>query len=146
MTLQKGLIYGGVAGLLAGAVIVGSVAVIAVNSNNQDMMKMMGMNTTRMKDDRSGHMGMSMNDMSYELQSHSGDSFDENFVAMMIAHHQGAIDMAKLAETRAKHDEVKQLSKEIISAQTKEIETMRQWQQEWGYGQDNSDNSMHTMH
>ena len=143
MALQKETIYVGIIGLLAGIIIAGATAVTAVNNNNHGMMKMMGMNTSQMKDNNAGHMGMSMNDMSSELKNRTGDDFDKNFVAMMIAHHQGAIDMARLAETRAKHDEVKQLSKEIITAQTKEIEAMKQWQQTWGYTENNS---MHNMH
>lgn len=146
MALQKETVYIGVIGLLAGIIIAGGTAVLAVNNNNQGMMKMMGMNTSRMKDDSSGHMGMSMNDMSGDLKNRTGDDFDENFIAMMIAHHQGAIDMAKLAETRAKHDEIKQLSKDIITAQTKEIQDMKKWQQDWGYGETSSDNDMHNMH
>jgi uncharacterized protein (DUF305 family) len=146
MTLQKETVYVGIIGLLAGIVIAGGAAMLAVNNNNQGMMKMMGMNTSQMKSNDAGHMGMSMNDMSSDLQSRSGDNFDENFVAMMISHHQGAIDMAKLAETRAKHDEVKQLSKDVISAQTKEIQDMKKWQLDWGYNENSSDNSMHDMH
>jgi uncharacterized protein (DUF305 family) len=146
MTLQKETVYVGIIGLLLGIVIAGGTAVLAVNNDNRGMMKMMGMDTSQMKSNDAGHMGMSMNDMSSDLKNRTGDDFDENFVAMMIAHHQGAIDMAKLAEARAKHDEIKQLSKDIISAQTKEIQDMKQWQQDWGYSKDNSDNSMHNMH
>lgn len=146
MALQKETIYVGVIGLLAGIIIAGGAAVLAVNNNNRGMMNMMGMNTSRMKDDSSGHMGMSMNDMSRDLQNRTGDDFDKNFVAMMIAHHQGAIDMAKLAEKNAKHDEIKELSKDVISAQTKEIQDMKKWQQDWGYGENDSDKSMHNTH
>lgn len=146
MALQKETVYVGVIGLLAGIIIAGGVAVLAVNSNNQGMMRMMGMNTSRMKDDSSGHMGMSMNDMSGDLKNRTGDDFDENFIAMMLAHHQGAIDMAKLAEKNAKHQEIKNLSKDIIAAQTKEIENMKQWQEQWGYNESSSNNSMHNMH
>jgi uncharacterized protein (DUF305 family) len=146
MAVQKETVYVGIVGLLAGIIIAGGAAVLAVNNNNQGMMKMMGMDTSHMNNSDAGHMGMSMNDMSSDLKNRTGDNLDENFVAMMIAHHQGAIDMAKLAETRAKHDEIKQLSNDIISAQTKEIQDMKKWQQDWGYGETNSDNSMHNMH
>jgi uncharacterized protein (DUF305 family) len=146
MALQKETVYVGIIGLLAGIIIAGGAAVLAVNNNNQGMMKMMGMNTSHMKSSGTDHMGMSMNDMSDDLKVRTGDDFDKNFVAMMIAHHQGAIDMAKLAETRAQHGEIKQLSKDVISAQTKEIQDMKQWQQDWGYNEDSSDNSMHNMH
>ena len=143
MTKESVLI--GIIGLLAGVLIAGSSAVLAVNNNNRGMMQTMGMRTDLTKNTDAGHMGMSMNDMSEDLKNRSGDDFDENFVAMMIAHHRGAIDMARLAEIRATHDEVKRLSKDIITAQTKEIEDMKQWQQTWGYNED-ATNSMHNMH
>lgn len=133
MALQKETIYVGIIGLLAGIIIAGGTAVLAVNNNNQGMMKMMGMNTSQMKDNDAGHMGMSMNDMSDELNRRTGDDFDKNFLSMMIAHHQGAIDMAKLADKNAKHQEVKDLSKDILGAQSKEIDQMQTWQTEWGY-------------
>jgi len=144
MTLRKETIYVGIISLLAGIIIAGGTAVLAVNSNNRGMMNMMGMNTSRMKGNDAGHMDMSMNDMSSDLQNRTGDDFDKNFVAMMIAHHQGAIDMAKLAEGRAKHNEIKQLSKDIISAQTKEIQNMKMWQTQWGYA-NSSSSSDHDM-
>lgn len=94
---------------------------------------MLGMDASRMKDTSADHMGMSMKDMSGELNGRTGDDFDQNFLSMMIAHHQGAIDMAKLAEKNAKHQEIKDLSKDILSAQSKEIDQMQAWQTEWGY-------------
>ena len=54
----------------------------------------------------------------------SGD-VDADFVAMMIPHHQGAIDMA-LAELRYGKDErLKRLAQEIVVAQKQEIDVMR---------------------
>lgn len=67
------------------------------------------------------------------LKELRGDEFDKAFIKEMITHHEGAIDMAKLIESNAKHDELKQLGKDIISAQTKEIDMMQNWQTEWGY-------------
>jgi uncharacterized protein (DUF305 family) len=60
----------------------------------------------------------------------------------MTEHHQGAINMAKKSPKNAKHDEIKKLSSEIITAQEKEIEQMKQWQNEWGY----SNNPPHSAH
>lgn len=80
------------------------------------------------------HSTMSMADMNKQLEGLSGDAYDKAFIEMMIAHHQGAIDMAKLSASRAKHDEIKQLSADIIAAQEKEISEMYQWQSMWGYG------------
>ncbi len=76
---------------------------------------------------------MSMDDMTADLQGKTGDAFDEAFIASMIAHHEGAVDMAKLSANNAKHDEIKKLSDDIISAQETEISQMKQWQSDWGY-------------
>ena len=54
----------------------------------------------------------------------SGD-IDPDFAQMMITHHQGAIEMAKLAADNAEHGEIKDLAEEIISAQERELEVMR---------------------
>lgn len=90
-------------------------------------------------------MSISMDDMAAGLQNKTGDEFDKAFLSGMIVHHQGAIAMAELADRNAKHEEVKRLSREIISAQNKEIAQMRQWQTDWGYPSDTTD-SMHGMH
>lgn len=92
------------------------------------------------------HSTMSMADMNKELENLSGDAYDKAFIEMMIAHHQGAIDMAKLSPERAKHQEIKDLSLGIISAQEKEISDMRQWQKDWGYSTDESMQMMHGSH
>ena len=50
---------------------------------------------------------------------------DVAFVQAMIPHHQGAIDMAKLAQERADHEELKELADAIIEAQEGEISVLR---------------------
>jgi len=62
-----------------------------------------------------------------------GEDYDRMFLANMIVHHQGAVDMANLALTSASHQEVKDLAKAIVSAQTTEITDMTAWQKSWGY-------------
>ena len=84
------------------------------------------------------HSSMSMDDMNKQLEGLSGDEFDKAFTEMMIAHHEGAVDMAELIPSRAKHEEVKTLGKAIIAAQTKEIAEMKQWQIDWGYRSENT--------
>lgn len=80
-------------------------------------------------------MGMmaQMDGMSESLKSLSGDAFDKAFLAQMIIHHQSAINMAAPGKTNALHQEVKDLTAAIISAQTSEIKQMKQWQSDWGY-------------
>lgn len=90
---------------------------------------------------------MTMSEMSAALEDKSGDDFDKAFISQMIGHHESAVDMARLAGSRAKHDEVKKLANEIITAQEKEITQMKQWQRDWGYGQgDDSQTNMPAGH
>jgi uncharacterized protein (DUF305 family) len=49
----------------------------------------------------------------------------------MVSHHNGAIDMAYRAQTKAEHPELAQLVHAIITAQEAEIGQMKQWQHEW---------------
>jgi uncharacterized protein (DUF305 family) len=42
----------------------------------------------------------------------------------MIPHHEGAIEMARLAQERAQHGEIKELDDDFIDAQEREIETL----------------------
>ncbi len=67
------------------------------------------------------------------LEEYTGDEHDRFYIANMIAHHQGAVDMAKLAQTSAKHTELKSMANDIISTQTTEINNMLSWQKAWGY-------------
>lgn len=145
--MNKENIMIGVIGLLVGVVLTGFVAGQAVNNNNTGMMQMMGMDTSKdEKNVATNHSTMSMADMNKQLDGLSGDDYDKAFLEMMIAHHEGAVDMAKLSSSRAKHEEVKQLSQGIISAQEKEIAEMKQWQADWGYTSDEMMDMMHGSH
>ncbi len=88
------------------------------------------MNDSMMDDDM---MSMSMDDMAGMLKGKTGDDFDKAFIEGMIPHHQGAIDMARAALQSAKHDEIKKMARDIISAQQQEIDMMKQWEAAWGY-------------
>ena len=78
-------------------------------------------------------MNTGANAMVENLKDKQGDAFDKAFLSGMIVHHQDAVDMARMAEKQAKHEEVKSLSRAIISAQNKEISDMQQWQVNWNY-------------
>lgn len=56
---------------------------------------------------------------------------DVTFAQQMIAHHRQAIDMARLAQSRAEDPRVKDLATKIVAAQTPEIDTMTGWLQSW---------------
>ncbi len=67
----------------------------------------------------------------------SGDamSLDQQFIDMMVPHHQSAVAMAEVALKRGEHAEIKALATDIISAQTDEISQLREWRKIW-FGSD----------
>lgn len=78
-------------------------------------------------------MGGDMAEMQNKLQGLKGEAYDKEFLKQMILHHEQAVEMSQYAATNAKHQEIKDLASAVISAQTKEIEQMKQWQKDWGY-------------
>ena len=54
----------------------------------------------------------------------SGD-VDADFVAMMVPHHQGAIDMAQAQLRYGRNEQLRRLAQEIIVTQQQEIAAMR---------------------
>jgi uncharacterized protein (DUF305 family) len=52
---------------------------------------------------------------------------DRDFVTMMIPHHQGAIDMAKVLLLYGKDPQLRRLAQEIITDQQSEIQLMQLW-------------------
>ena len=61
-------------------------------------------------------------DMMYPTQT--GDA-DRDFLATMIPHHQGAVEMARLVLIHGNDPLVRRLAEEIIAGQQSEIEAMR---------------------
>lgn len=57
---------------------------------------------------------------------------DVSFAQKMIPHHGQAVEMAKMASTRAQNERVKSLAKQIEAAQQPEIDTMNGWLTKWG--------------
>jgi len=58
------------------------------------------------------------------MAGHSGDP-DRDFLAMMIPHHAGAIEMARLLLIHGRDPLVRQLAEEIIAGQQAEITAMK---------------------
>ena len=52
---------------------------------------------------------------------------DVDFVRGMIAHHQGAIDMAKIELEYGKDEGMRKVAEDIITAQEGEIKMMQEW-------------------
>jgi uncharacterized protein (DUF305 family) len=103
------------------------------------MMDMMGGGMMGGNSTSGGHVehhageGMSgvMKGMMMDLENKTGDEFDKAFLSQMIMHHEGAVEMAKAAQQNAKHQEIKNMANDIISAQTREINQMKDWQKAW---------------
>jgi uncharacterized protein (DUF305 family) len=55
----------------------------------------------------------------------NGKYSDERFIDAMVPHHQGAVEMAEVALENAQHQEIRTLSRDIISAQKAEIERLK---------------------
>jgi uncharacterized protein (DUF305 family) len=80
--------------------------------------------------DMGGHGGMVMNGMLTEdelvsLQAARGLEFDQLFLTGMIAHHQGAIEMANEVLVAGTDPEVRTLAETIVAGQQSEIEVMQ---------------------
>ena len=119
---------------IVAVVAIAGVSIYAISRNNDHGMmddnNMMGNNSSQ----QSAAGTVDKNSSDYKMYSQlTGEDYDRMFLANMIAHHQGAVDMANLALTSAKHQEIKDMANNIISAQTKEIGDMQSWQSSWGY-------------
>ena len=71
-------------------------------------------------------------DMTEELDGLSdADPFDRFFIDAMIRHHEQAVEAANIVLAETERDEVRGLAEDIIEAQTREIEQLRDWRAEW---------------
>lgn len=73
--------------------------------------------------------GMMTPEQMTALEGLSGAAFDRQYVDMMIAHHQGAITMAKTEQADGADPAAKELAGKIVADQTAEIATLQQIQQ-----------------
>ena len=77
---------------------------------------------SRFETDMDAGMARMMQDM--HSPGYSGNP-DQDFLAMMIPHHEGAVDMARLVLIHGRDPLVRQLAEEIMAGQTVEIAGMR---------------------
>lgn len=76
------------------------------------------------------HTGSMNHDMAMDLGP-ADANYDLRFIDAMTLHHQGAVSMAKEAQQKSKRAEIKKLANEIIAAQNKEINQLKQWRKGW---------------
>jgi uncharacterized protein (DUF305 family) len=66
-----------------------------------------------------------MNAMMSGMAIHPSGNVDVDFAAMMIPHHEGAVDMAKAELQYGKNEQLRRIAQEIIVDQEQEIAAMR---------------------
>jgi len=83
-----------------------------------------------------GMLGMSHAEMGMDMnmaELENAKPFDQAFIDAMIAHHQGAIRMARVEQDQGADEELAEICDAIIAAQSAEIDRMNEWRQRW-YG------------
>lgn len=70
--------------------------------------------------------GMMSGEQMTQLTAATGAAFDKMFLQLMIAHHQGALEMSKTEKTSGQNPDAQALADSIISSQTAEIATMQE--------------------
>jgi uncharacterized protein (DUF305 family) len=61
----------------------------------------------------------------------TGEELDQLFIDMMVPHHEGALEMARIALERSQRSEIREMAEAIIASQDAEISQMRAWRLEW---------------
>ena len=109
--------------------VVGAVAAMTVGlamAETQKAVPMAGMDHSAM--DMSGAMKgymAAMDTMMTSMPMKSAGDADADFLAMMIPHHQSAIDMAKIELAEGDDDATRALAQKVIDAQEAEIAEMK---------------------
>ncbi|HEX2419076.1 MAG TPA: DUF305 domain-containing protein, partial [Micromonosporaceae bacterium] len=71
-----------------------------------------------------GMPGMMSNADMESLKSESGTKFDQIFLALMIRHHEGAIEMAETEQKDGVNSDARQLAGSIATSQAAEVKEM----------------------
>ncbi len=74
-------------------------------------------------------MSQAMDKMQREMnEAPMTGNADRDFTNMMVPHHRGAVDMARIYLKTARDPEMRALAQKIIADQEREIRQMRGWQ------------------
>ena len=103
----------------------------ATNGNSATNQDSTAMNSNHDMSSASNH-GMSemMSGMKSDPNAASAP-YDLQFLDTMAAHHQSAVEMAKVALTKSSNEELKKFAQKIIDDQTREIAQMKDWRDKW---------------
>lgn len=84
------------------------------------------------------HSTMNHSDANHSEMKSAPDAanqpFDLQFLDTMIAHHDGAVQMAKAATTKAANADLKAFADKIVRDQNTEITEMKKWREQWYAG------------
>jgi len=83
--------------------------------------------TMEMSEEDMAMMGM----MEDPQQLANADPFDRAFIDNMMPHHESAIAMAEVAFQESENPEIREIARDIVNAQEREIAQMREWREEW---------------
>ncbi|MET9872089.1 DUF305 domain-containing protein [Streptomyces sp. NPDC006386] len=72
----------------------------------------------------SGMPGMMSDEDMAELEKSSGKAFDAKFLALMVEHHAGAVEMATVEKSKGRYGPAKAMADDIVTAQNAEISEM----------------------
>jgi uncharacterized protein (DUF305 family) len=111
------------------------------SNNSMNTNSMMKNSNSSMNMNRMDHNSMPMNsNMSMdhsEMKSSpnaASQPYDLQFIDTVTHHHQGAVDMAKMALTKSTNEELKKFAQKIIDDQTREMGQMKEWREKWYVG------------
>ncbi|MEU6814226.1 DUF305 domain-containing protein [Streptomyces sp. NPDC046860] len=76
-------------------------------------------------DGMAGMSGMMSADDMTALEKSEGAEFDRKFLTLMIAHHQGAVEMAGTEKAQGRDGRAKRMADDVIAAQSPEIKEMK---------------------
>ena len=134
--------FSGNSSLIAGSILAvalvvascGSESLTTNGNTNSSPVAAASASPTAPKTDSSGSGHGSSHDAMKSSPGAAGAPYDLQFLDTMVAHHQGAVDMAMMAATKAQHEELKQFAAKIVTDQQKEISEMKRWREDWYAG------------
>lgn len=68
-----------------------------------------------------------MQKMMKDMNMKPSGNADRDFVVMMLPHHQGAVDMAKIELRYGKDPMLRKMAEDIVKSQEREIAEMKAW-------------------
>jgi uncharacterized protein (DUF305 family) len=95
-----------------------------MSSQMSPMSSQMSSGGSASDDSFDAQMGRAMERMDRDMMVKPSGNYDRDFAAMMVPHHQGAVDMARIELQFGKDPVLRRLAQAIIVEQLQEIEVM----------------------